>query len=319
MKAGSAWLYRPGMAVRVDNDRFLGTPLPPEEPTAKNPPNGAIFDYFLAAPAHEVKLEILDGKQNPVASFSSAEAREQKNPPMPIADRWFPKPEILQTTPGMHRFVWSLEWGKPAGTAADQLSEEDYRSPRGPRAIPGTYQAKLTVDGKILTQPLAIVMDPRSPATPHDLEQQLQLGRQIFAEAIHGRRVSAEIRSVQKQLSQLEPKLGAHADIKAAVSQLEAELRKIIAGSEDSSTNAKGLENAASGLGSALAVVESGDRAVPSQAIDLYRESSQTLKLRLADWNRVKTNWLPQINQHLRQSSLPPIEVSEIADEVELS
>jgi uncharacterized protein YgbK (DUF1537 family) len=199
------------------------------------------------------------------------------------------------------------------------LSDEDYRSLRGPRAIPGTYQAKLTVDGNTLIQPLTIVMDPRSPATPRDLEQQLQLGRQIFAEAVHGRRVSAEIRSVQKQLSELQPKLGGHAEIKAAVSQLEAELRRIVAGSEDSSANAKGLETAASGLGSALAVVESGDRAVPSQAVDLYHESSQALKLRLADWNHVKTNWLPQINQHLRQSNLPPIAVSELAEEVQLS
>ena len=319
MKAGNAWLYRPATAIRVDNDRFLGTPLPPEEPTAKNPPNGAVFDYYLAAPAHEVKLEVFDGKQNLVWSFSSIEAKEQKNPSMPIADRWFPKPENLETTPGMHRFVWNLEWGKPGGTAADQLSDEDYRSLRGPRAIPGTYQAKLTVDGKTLIQPLTIVMDPRSPATPRDLEQQLQLGRQIFAEAVHGRRVSAEIRSVQKQLSELQPKLSGHAEIKAAVSQLEAELRRIVAGSEDSSANAKGLETAASGLGSALAVVESGDRAVPSQAVDLYHESSQALKLRLADWNHVKTNWLPQINQHLRQSNLPPIAVSELAEEVQLS
>jgi photosystem II stability/assembly factor-like uncharacterized protein len=319
-KAENAWLFRPATTIRVDNDRFLGSPLPPEEPTAKNPPNGAVFDYYLKTAAHQVKLEIFDEKQNLVRSFSSADAREQKNPPMPIAERWFPKPEILGTTPGMHRFVWNLEWGKPAGTAADQLSEDDYRSPRGPRAIPGTYQAKLTVNGKTLAQPLKIVMDPRSPATPRDLEQQLQLGKQIFAEAISSRKVSSEIKSVQKQLSELEPKLGSgHADIKAAVSQLETELRKILAGSEGSTSSAIGLEKASSGLGSALAVVESGDRAVPSQAIALYHESRQVLKLRLADWNHVKTNWLPQVNQHLRQNNLPPIAINEIAEEVELS
>jgi hypothetical protein len=76
-----------------------------------------------------------------------------------------------------------------------------------------------------------------------------------------------------------------------------------------------GLENASSGLASALAVVESGDRAIPAQAIALYRESSQALKLRLADWNHVKTNWLPQLNQHLRQSNIPPITISQIVEE----
>jgi hypothetical protein len=317
MKAAGSWFYRPATAIRVDNDGFLGSPLPPEEPTAKNPPKGAIIDYYLKTAAAHIKLEILDDKQNLVYSFSSDDAREQKHPPRPIADRWFPKPEILETAPGMHRFVWNLAWGNPGAKSADQSSEDENRSPRGPRAVPGTYQARLTVDGKVLAQPLNIVMDPRSPATPRDLEQQLQLGRQIFAEAISSRQALAEIKSVQKQLSDLEQKLsGDHADLKSTVSQLETEIRKILAG--DSASNAMGVENASAGLASALAVVESGDRAVPSQAIALYQESSQAMKLRMADWNRFKTARLPQLNQQLHRENMAPIAISEIAEEAEL-
>jgi hypothetical protein len=64
-------------------------------------------------------------------------------------------------------------------------------------------------------------------------------------------------------------------------------------------------------------VVESSDRAVPSQAIALYHESSEGLRLRLAEWNHVKTNWLPQLNLHLREGNLAPIVISEIAEEVD--
>ncbi len=53
VQAANAWLYKPEIAVRVDNDLFLGTPLPPEEPTAKNPPDGAILDYYLKSPARQ--------------------------------------------------------------------------------------------------------------------------------------------------------------------------------------------------------------------------------------------------------------------------
>jgi hypothetical protein len=49
----------------------------------------------------------------------------------------------------------------------------------------------------------------------------------------------------------------------------------------------------------------------------LYQESSQAWKLHLADWNHVKTNWLPQINQHLRQSNIAPIAVSELTEDVD--
>jgi len=116
----------------------------------------------------------------------------------------------------------------------------------------------------------------------------------------------------------LETKLGGdHGDVKSAALQLETEIHKILAGSEDSATHPEGLENASAGLASALAAVESGDRATPSQAIALYHECSEALKLRIADWNHVKTNWLPQLNQHLRQKNMAPIAISEIVEEVD--
>ena len=309
--AGGSWFYRPATAVRVDHDSFLGSPLPPEEPTAKNPPDGAVIDYYLASGAEHIKLEIFDEKQKLVRSFSSDEVREQKPSLRPIAERWLAKPEILETTAGMHRFVWNLAWGSPEGNTDGLTSGDEYRSLRSPRAVPGTYEVRLTIDGKAFSQPLKVVMDPRSPATARDLAEQLRLGLEIFAEAVSSRKVLSEIKAVQKQLTELEPKLDGHADLKSAVLQLESEIQKILAGSDDASAKTEGLEGASTGLGSALAVVESSDRPVPSQAIALYRESAEALKVGVAEWNHVKTNWLPQLNQHLRQNNLAPIGFTE--------
>ena len=308
VKVGGAFFYRPATTVRVDNDSFVGSPLPPEEPTAKNPPNGAVIDYYLASSAQHIKLEIFDDKQNLVRSVSSDEVREQKPSSRAIAERWLPKPEILETAVGMHRFVWNLAWGNAEGNAAVSLSDDEYRTLKSPRAVPGTYQVRLTIDGKTFSQPLKIVMDPRSSTTARDLEQQLHLGLEVFGETIASRKLLSEIKAVQKQLTDSEAKLAGHADLRSAVLQLENEIRKILAGSDDSSAKTKGLESASSGLASALAVVESSDRPVPSQAIVLYHESADALKLRVAEWNHVKTNWLPQLNQHLRRNNLAPIE-----------
>ena len=55
-----AVLYSPATVVRVDNDWFLGTPVPPEEPAAANPPNGAIVDYYLGDAARQVKLSLME-------------------------------------------------------------------------------------------------------------------------------------------------------------------------------------------------------------------------------------------------------------------
>ncbi len=311
MKADGAWLYRPATAVRIDNDKFLGTPLPPEEPTAENPPNGAILDHCLKTAANQVKIEIFDAKQNLVRSFSSEDSTQLKGPPLPVAERWLPKPQVVDKTAGMHRFVWDLSWGSSGSREVDVADEDEHSVPRSPRAVPGAYQVRLTVDGKTWTQPLNIAMDPRSEATPRELEQQFRLAMQIFAEAVLSRQALSEIRSVRKQLSALEPRLNA-ADLKGSVSQVEAEIGGILKGSGSSSGGAIGLETASTGLASALRVVEGGDRAVPSQAIALYQESSQAAKLRIADWNELKTSRLEQVNQQLRQANLTPIATVQI-------
>jgi hypothetical protein len=78
-----------------------------------------------------------------------------------------------------------------------------------------------------------------------------------------------------------------------------------------------GLQDAYTGLVSALRVVEGGDRAVPSQAIAVYMESSRHVKARLAEWTRFKQTNLVQLNRKLREANLSPLAIAEIEQEVE--
>ena len=199
--AGGPRLYKPSMAVRIDNDVFLGSPLPPEEPISKNPPDGAIIDYYLPSAAKTVKLEIFDSTGKLVRSFSAGQKKQAPHPPMAIAEIWIPKPVVLENTVGSHRFVWDLRWGSSGANA--EIDEEGFGAPRGPRAAPGNYQLKLTVDGSTLTQPLKLTMDPRSQATVAELNEQLRLGLEIFSELRATRKVLAEIGAVKKQIAAL--------------------------------------------------------------------------------------------------------------------
>ena len=299
-----AWLYKPATAIRVDNDAFLGTPLPPEEPTAPNPPNGAILDYWLKTPAQHGSLEILDPIHNVIRSFSSDDPREEKHAPAAIADRWLAKPEVLETTPGMHRLVWNLAWGDAHGKEGSQTDE--FASLRGPRVTPGIYQVRLTVDGEVFTEPLIVKMDPRSPATFQELEQQQQLGRQIFTEALLARQALSEIHSVQKQLTDLEQKLTSE-QLKRDVQQLQEEIKKVLTGAEVPGGEITGLDEASTGLASALHVIESSDRTVPSQAIEVFQQSRSAMKASMDEWGTIKTTRLPQLNDQLRRLQLTPI------------
>ncbi len=303
-QAGAAWLYRPATAFRIDNDAFLGTPIPPEEPTAENPPNGAIIDYFLKAPAESVKLEIVDAKRDLHRTFS-ADEKEQQRPPLPIADRWFPKPQHLEKLPGMHRFVWNLAWG----TNADADNESEQGSLRGPRAVPGTYEVRLTVDDKIWTQPLSIVMDPRSTATAQELEQQLKFGEQIYTEALQCQRVIREIGSVQKQIADLQPQLAEHPDLKGNTEQITMRIRAILSG-EEKEPHTTGLETANAGLGAALRVVQSGDRTVPAQALEIHKFASAAMSGGVEEWEVLKNGQLVRLNEELTKAGLAPISTS---------
>jgi hypothetical protein len=305
------YLYRPATAIRVDSDSFTGTPLPPEEPTAENPPNGAMIDYFLPSAAGRVELEIFDGQQNLVRKFSSASSSEDrktgKHAALAVAERWFPKTEAVEKSAGLHRFVWNLTWGSSGGPSADEESE--YRNPSGPKVVPGIYQVRLTVDGKAQDQPLKVVMDPRSPATAEVLAQQLRLGQQIFGETIAARRALAEIESVQKQLTELRQKLGGqNAQLQAALAETQAAIGKILKQEKGhAEAGGPGLQDANTALASALRVVENGDRAAPAQAIAVYEESSRQVKARIAEWTRFKKTQLEQVNRQLREAKLAPV------------
>ena len=304
----------------MDNDSFSGTPLPPEEPTAENPPNGALIDYFLPAAATIVQIEIFDAQRNLVRRFASG-SRSSDNAardnaalkhPLAIADRWLPKPQSVETTAGMHRLAWDLTWQNSGDAGADEDSE--YRTSNGPKAIPGIYQVRLSVDGRVLNESLKVVMDPRSPATPEILAQQLQLSQKILGDVVEARRSLAEMSSTQKKLAdiqqQLEQQKSQDENLKSSVHEAQAALLRMYTGRENEDDGLPGLKSAYLGLQSALRVVESGDREVPSQAVAVYEDSSQQAKARRLEWKNFKNTTLPQLNELLRKANLSPIVIA---------
>ena len=308
-KADAFFLYHPATAIRVDNDSFSGTPLPPEEATAENPPAGAAVDYFLKSAAGDVSLEIFDAEGRLVHGFSSKDRRPEKHAPLPIAERWLPEPEAIQTDAGMHRFVWDLTWSISGGPGEDE--ESDYRTPSGPKVVPGDYTVKLTANGKTQTQTLRVVMDPRSSATPETLRDQFQLGQKIFGEIMEARCELAAIGSLQKRLAKLEQEVGdKDGAFKPALVGTQKELSALVSEPEGVAGQSAGLQDALTGMASALRVVESGDRAVPSQALAVYDEFGQRVRAAIEEWSKFKTVTLSVLNRRLVEKHLAPLEAA---------
>jgi hypothetical protein len=183
--------------------------------------------------------------------------------------------------------------------------------------IPGTYEIRLTVDGQVQNQKLQIAMDPRSPATPQELLQQQRLGTEISADSLEARRALAEINSVQKEITDLQNKAELSAELRPILAEAQSELSQILTKKNGDSPATVGLQQAYNNLAAVLQVVEGGDRAVPSQALAVYHESTPEIRARIADWTTFKQTRLPQLNQRLHDAGVSTITISEIEQEVE--
>jgi hypothetical protein len=270
-----------------------------------------MIDYFLKSPASNVALEVFDAKQNLVRRFSSQEKNLARHASLPVAERWFPKPEILEKTVGMHRFVWNLTWGSSGGPVADE--EADLRNPSGPKVIPGTYQIRLVVDGQSQTQSLEVRMDPRSPATPEVLSEQFRMAKEMFDETVEARRALAEITAVQKQLTEAQQKAAAQSpEFKSDLTDAQSSINNILDSKGNSQDGSEGLQEAYKDVASALRVVEGGDRHAPSQAIAVYKGSSQQIKARIAEWAAFKQTKLPDVNRLLLEGNFAPVAIADI-------
>src|SRR5258708_32317209 len=113
----SAFLFQPQEALRWRWNRNPDTPLPPETPAGKNPPDGALIDYYLADAANgPVTLEIVDSTGATVRHYSSADQpvpMEKIAAEHPIPMYCVRPARILSAAQGMHRFVGDLQREPP--------------------------------------------------------------------------------------------------------------------------------------------------------------------------------------------------------------
>ena len=171
------FLYKPSQAFRVRWNMFSDTPLPPEEPTGKNPPDGAIIDYNLGENARLVTIEISDAQGNLIRKFSSADVTEKLDTnTLGYPTYWFRPNQKVQTAKGPHRLVWDVRYAPPKGTQRGYAIAAVYKNtpagPDGPFVHPGSYKVKLNIDGFVMEKTLDVKMDPRVSISEDDLNLQ---------------------------------------------------------------------------------------------------------------------------------------------------
>jgi photosystem II stability/assembly factor-like uncharacterized protein len=317
VEKSAAYLFHPAPAYRIRRDTNTDTPLPPDEPAGQNPPNGAILDYFLSQPAlGPVTLEIVNPQGKVVRRYSSAdqpEITQEELEKQLIPIYWVRMPRILSNTAGMHRWVWDLRYTPPLSTQHEYpisaVPHDTPRSPFGPLVLPGDYSVRLTVDGKMFTQPLTVKMDPRVKISPAGLEQQFQLEMKLAGMMSESAKSVMQAQSVHEQIGKLTGKAsGPMAD---AIKSFDKKVMAVLKG--DASTEAESAEKEPTLYSVDSDVNELYTDVSQADAVPTVAEVAATTKLgseltaATQRWEEIARTELPAVNSRLRDSNLPEI------------
>jgi len=205
-------LYKPDLAYRMQQGGGWQRPNP--KLVGENHPNGAIINYYIKdlKKTDTVAIAILEKDGTVIQRFSTIAKENKLNL---AAD----KP--LKVTSGGNRLIWNMRY--PGYKAFKGMVF--YSSPNtGPKAVPGSYKARLSYNGKTLEQGFDIVKDPRMPNSSNDYKQQFNFLMEVRDQVTRANTAIIDIRRVKKDLDYLKGKPDLKEDLKEMVLDFESKL-----------------------------------------------------------------------------------------------
>lgn len=155
-------LSTPSIGYLVEWNLNSDTPLPPEEPAGKNPPDGVPIDYYLDKFSSQITLEIRDSSGKIIRQFSSKDTPLVLDPKAITVDpRWARPPSDLSGKKGAHRFVWDMRTESKNKGLSMAAIWGDTPVSRGELVAPGHYTITLRADSKEWKSSIELREDPR--------------------------------------------------------------------------------------------------------------------------------------------------------------
>jgi hypothetical protein len=202
--------------------------------------------------------------------------------------------------PGATTFEGMILWG--ASTA-------------GPTAVPGSYQVRMTVDGRAQTQPLTVKKHPLyTDITQADLQQQFDLAIRIRDKVSEANDAVIRIRAVKQQVAErlkksTDPRLKAASDrLTKNLSAVEEEIYQVRNQSGQDPLNFPiKTNNRIAGL---LRVVNYGDGKPIGNAQAIFDDLAAELKGHTDKLQQVMTADLTAFNVEAKRLKLEPVGTS---------
>ena len=217
---------------------------------------------------------------------------------------------------GMNRFAWDLRYDDPI-----QIPGSFYSStgPKGPLALPGDYQVKLTIGGKSQTAPLHLAIDPRKKGQEAAAQKQFALATQVNDRISQLHQAVNEIRDLRSQIQNLHKRFGDDPRLKPALaaadhldkrmSEVEQKLIQVNMKASEANLVFPNMLNERFDTFSHL--IESGDKEPTKPQLEVFQMLSSQLDEQLKKWAQVKQEDVSKVSELIKEANLPALIVTE--------
>src|SRR5262245_24875376 len=133
------------------------------------------------------------------------------------------RPVTANMSAGVQRFSWNLQ-SQPVVSFPGMVLWGATQN--GPTVLPGSYQARLTVDGKTFTQPFTVKKHPWRDVSDADMQAQYEMASRIRDKVNEANNAVINIRRIKRELADRVDK-SKNADVKAIAEELQKELTAV--------------------------------------------------------------------------------------------
>ncbi|WP_299434241.1 glycosyl hydrolase [uncultured Aquimarina sp.] len=174
-------LFKPKDTYRMSGGSRKGS-----KTEGTNHPSGVITYFNLKnfdKKKDTISLTYFNTKGDTIKSYSTS-AKEKKD-------------QLVDLKKGANQFNWNMR-----GDGAEKLKGMIlwWANLNGPKAVPGTYNVSLNVNGTAISQPFTILADPRAEATSQQMQQQFDFITSVNKTVDKAHQSIKKIRKINAQL-----------------------------------------------------------------------------------------------------------------------
>ena len=295
-------LFKPMPSYRMGGGFGFGRPSKTE---GKNHPGGVMIHYFVKDTTKaEVSMEILETGGKLIKKYATKPDKKAKD-------------ETLKLKPGSNRFVWNMRY--PDAESFDGLIMWA-GSVTGPKAVPGMYKARLTVNGKSQETDFEILKDPRTSGTVSDIKEQFDFLIGVRNKLSETNQAVKKIRTTREQINRVTEPMKGKDDMKEITDMAKSILddMKRIEEALYQTKNKSGQDplNYPVRLNNKLAAVggeaDGSDFKPTSQVKAVHQEITGKIDGQLQMLNKIFTDRIPKFNDLVKQKQINPVSIPEV-------